>query len=93
MPNRLKGRVESKGRECAKCSTFKEWEEFPNGSGPYGKSPYCRECWRIIRGNKKRAKRIEADGRECCKCGKFLPWDDYNKNASGPHGRHCVCRI
>ena len=42
--NKPKGLVDSYGRECAQCGTYKSWENYCKGSAAKGRTSQCLEC-------------------------------------------------
>jgi len=99
---RVKGRVDTQGRECSTCGRYQLWVAYSrNYKGIGGKSSICNTCrhrssqvyrLKLNPGLKlHKTWRIDENGRECICCKTYKPWKDYSRDKGFPRGYHSWC--
>lgn len=93
MPSK-KGRINSGGRECARCGEYKPWDLFSKSrSGTRGHHSWRKACMGAARGQKPRQKSIVTEeGRVCTSCREFKPWTEYRKHSRAKTGHQTQCK-
>lgn len=86
-------RVDSDGRECVVCRTYRPWDQYPpDPTARGGASATCADC-AVPRSAPSggRTPEIGKDGRTCLLCGHFKPWDQFGRRTRGINGRQPLC--
>lgn len=91
MPKNRRGfEVNSIGRQCPRCKSFKKWEKFGFNRrwSSTGRVAACKSCMR-----KGKSRRVYADakGRRCKKCGRYKLWSQFGRNSGAYVDRRSRC--
>ena len=98
MPGRKhKGKVDTKGRECTLCETYKTWDHFSSHkSSTTGYYSRCKKCsqaahlqWKRKRGNRLKARRASHNSKIKKEYG--IDINDYDKIFEAQGGKCKIC--